>query len=47
MLTFESFSSEVVHPTLSSNLAIWRNTWTDSMQLAKDARAFIRENYGC
>ena len=47
VLTFESFSSEVVHPTLSSNLAIWRNTWTDSMQLAKDARAFIRENYGC
>lgn len=47
VLTFESFSSEVVHPTLSSNLAIWRNTWTDSMQLAKDARAFIRDNYGC
>ena len=47
VLTFESFSSKVVHPTLSSNLAIWRNTWTDSMQLAKDARAFIRENYGC
>jgi D-psicose/D-tagatose/L-ribulose 3-epimerase len=46
VLTFESFSSEVVHPTLSSNLAIWRNTWTDSMQLAKDARAFIRANYG-
>jgi D-psicose/D-tagatose/L-ribulose 3-epimerase len=36
-----------VHPTLSSNLAIWRNTWTDSMQLAKDARTFIRDNYGC
>jgi D-psicose/D-tagatose/L-ribulose 3-epimerase len=46
VLTFESFSSEVVHPTLSSNLAIWRNTWTDSMQLAKDARQFIRTNYG-
>jgi D-psicose/D-tagatose/L-ribulose 3-epimerase len=46
VLTFESFSSEVVHPTLSSNLAIWRNTWTDSMKLAKDARAFIRENFG-
>jgi D-psicose/D-tagatose/L-ribulose 3-epimerase len=47
VLTFESFSSEVVHPTLSSNLAIWRNTWTDSMQLAREARTFIRDNYGC
>ncbi|AKU14708.1 sugar phosphate isomerase/epimerase family protein [Luteipulveratus mongoliensis] len=46
VLTFESFSSEVVHPTLSSNLAIWRNTWTDSMQLALNARAFIRTHYG-
>jgi len=46
VLTFESFSSEVVHPTLSSSLAIWRNTWTDSMQLACDAREFIRTNYG-
>ncbi len=46
VLTFESFSSEVVHPTLSSNLAIWRNTWTDGMRLAKDARQFIRTNYG-
>jgi D-psicose/D-tagatose/L-ribulose 3-epimerase len=46
VLTFESFSSEVVHPTLSSNLAIWRNTWTDSMQLATDAREFIRSHYG-
>ncbi len=46
VLTFESFSSEVVHPTLSSNLAIWRNTWTDSMELARDAREFIRTHYG-
>ncbi len=46
VLTFESFSSEVVHPTLSSSLAIWRNTWTDSMQVARDAREFIRTNYG-
>ncbi|WP_411285825.1 sugar phosphate isomerase/epimerase family protein [Lapillicoccus sp.] len=46
VLTFESFSSEVVHPTLSANLAIWRNTWTDSMQLAKDAREFIHTHYG-
>ncbi|MEO7061053.1 MAG: TIM barrel protein [Lapillicoccus sp.] len=46
VLTFESFSSRVVHPTLSSNLAIWRDTWDDGMALAKDARAFIRTNYG-
>jgi D-psicose/D-tagatose/L-ribulose 3-epimerase len=45
-ITFESFSSEVVHPTLSNNLAIWRNLWTDSMALATGARAFIREHYG-
>ncbi|MDQ2756549.1 MAG: sugar phosphate isomerase/epimerase [Actinomycetota bacterium] len=46
VLTFESFSSKVVHPTLSSNLAIWRDTWDDSMALAKDARAFIRTGFG-
>ncbi|GAA1904253.1 sugar phosphate isomerase/epimerase family protein [Lapillicoccus jejuensis] len=45
-LTFESFSSRVVHPTLSSNLAIWRDTWDDSMALAVDAREFIRRGYG-
>ncbi|MBA3508044.1 MAG: sugar phosphate isomerase/epimerase [Betaproteobacteria bacterium] len=45
-ITFESFSSEVVHPTLSANLSIWRNLWTDSMALATGARAYIREYYG-
>lgn len=45
VMTFESFSSEVVHPTLSSNLAIWRNTWSDGMQLARSAREFIRTRY--
>ena len=45
-ITFESFSSEVVHPTLSANLSIWRNLWTDSMELATGARAYIREHYG-
>ncbi|MDQ6659293.1 MAG: sugar phosphate isomerase/epimerase [Actinomycetota bacterium] len=44
-ITFESFSSEVVHPTLSSALSIWRNLWDDSMELATGARAFIRQNY--
>lgn len=46
VLTFESFSSRVVHPTLSSNLAIWRDTWDDSMALAVDAREFIRRGFG-
>jgi len=44
-ITFESFSSEVVHPTLSSALSIWRNLWEDSMDLATGARAFLREHY--
>lgn len=45
-ITFESFSSEVVHPTLSTNLSIWRNLWDDGMELARGARVFIREQYG-
>ncbi len=45
-ITFESFSSEVVHPTLSSNLAIWRNLWSDSNALATGARSFLREHLG-
>jgi D-psicose/D-tagatose/L-ribulose 3-epimerase len=45
-ITFESFSSEVVHPTLSSNLAIWRNLWTDGRELADGARQFLRERLG-
>jgi D-psicose/D-tagatose/L-ribulose 3-epimerase len=45
-ITFESFSSAVVHPTLSSNLAIWRNLWKDSEDLARGARAFLREQWG-
>ncbi|WP_342023547.1 sugar phosphate isomerase/epimerase family protein [Arthrobacter citreus] len=42
VITFESFSSKVVHPTLSSTLAIWRNTWEDSYELASGARGFLR-----
>jgi D-psicose/D-tagatose/L-ribulose 3-epimerase len=45
-ITFESFSSEVVHPSLSSALSIWRNLWDDSRELATGAREFIRGNYG-
>lgn len=40
-ITFESFSSRVVMPELSTTLAIWRDLWDDSMDLAKHARAFI------
>jgi len=44
-VTFESFSSAVVHPTLSSVLSIWRDLWDDSRELAHGARAFLRENF--
>lgn len=40
-VTFESFSSAVVAPGLSTTLAIWRDTWTDSADLAQHAHAFI------
>jgi D-psicose/D-tagatose/L-ribulose 3-epimerase len=43
IVTFESFSSEVVHRTLSNDLAIWRNLWTDNDALARDALAFVKE----
>ena len=34
-VTFESFSSAVVHPDLSNNLAVWRNLWDDSEDLGR------------
>ena len=40
-ITFESFSSAVVDPTLSNTLAVWRNMWGDGMDLAVSARRFI------
>ncbi|MER8977119.1 MULTISPECIES: sugar phosphate isomerase/epimerase [unclassified Mesorhizobium] len=40
-LSFESFSSEIVDANLSRKTAIWRNLWTDNMELAKHARRFI------
>lgn len=39
-VTFESFSSEVVNPQLSSMLGIWRNLWSDSEDLCRHARQF-------
>ncbi|BFG75725.1 hypothetical protein PTKU46_37580 [Paraburkholderia terrae] len=41
VVTFESFSSAVVNEQLTNALAIWRNLWDDSMDLATHARAFI------
>ncbi len=42
-ITFESFSSAVVHPELSNQLAVWRNLWSDGDDLARHAKAFIAE----
>lgn len=41
-ITFESFSSAVVSPTLSSDLAIWRDLWSDGADLARHAHGFLR-----
>ncbi|HET7475227.1 MAG TPA: sugar phosphate isomerase/epimerase family protein [Dermatophilaceae bacterium] len=40
-ITFESFSSSVLAPGLSNDLAIWRNLWDDGGDLARRAHAFI------
>lgn len=40
-ITFESFSSAVLAPGLSNDLAIWRNLWTDGDDLARHAHRFI------
>ena len=42
-ITFESFSSAVVDADLSRTLRIWRNVWTDGMDLARQARRYIAE----
>jgi D-psicose/D-tagatose/L-ribulose 3-epimerase len=42
-VTFESFSSAVVHPSLSNTLAVWRNLWEDSRDLAAHAHAFMSQ----
>ena len=43
VITFESFSSTVVSPQLSNTLAIWRNLWHDSEDLARHAKAFMEQ----
>lgn len=40
-ITFESFSSAVVSPTLSNDLAIWRNLWDNGPALARHARTYL------
>ncbi len=40
-VVFESFSSAVVHPTLSNSLAVWRDLWSDGADLARHARQFL------
>ncbi|HTO81589.1 MAG TPA: sugar phosphate isomerase/epimerase [Methylomirabilota bacterium] len=44
-ITFESFSSAVVDPQLSNALAVWRNLWSDSDDLAAAAKRFIEEQW--
>lgn len=41
-VVFESFSSAVVDPVLSNALAVWRNLWNDSDDLARHALATMR-----
>lgn len=41
-IAFESFSTAVVHPSLSRSLAVWRNLWRDSDDLGAHANSFIR-----
>jgi D-psicose/D-tagatose/L-ribulose 3-epimerase len=40
-ITFESFSSAIVSPTLSNDLAIWRNLWNDGPALAQHAHTYM------
>jgi len=42
-VVFESFSSVVVDPELTSALGIWRNLWNDGADLAAHANRFIRD----
>ncbi|WP_449374450.1 sugar phosphate isomerase/epimerase family protein [Arthrobacter psychrolactophilus] len=43
VITFESFSSKVVHESLSNSLAIWRNLWEDNVELATTALSFMQQ----
>ena len=43
VITFESFSSAVVDHNLSNALSVWRNLWSDGMDLAQHARQFMAD----
>jgi D-psicose/D-tagatose/L-ribulose 3-epimerase len=43
VITFESFSSAVVDDNLSNALSVWRNLWSDGMDLARHARQFMAD----
>jgi D-psicose/D-tagatose/L-ribulose 3-epimerase len=45
VVAFESFSSAVVSPDLSTVLCIWRNMWDDGMDLAVSAREFVERRH--
>jgi D-psicose/D-tagatose/L-ribulose 3-epimerase len=40
-IALESFSSAVIDPGLSHRLAVWRDLWTDSADVAGHARRFV------
>jgi D-psicose/D-tagatose/L-ribulose 3-epimerase len=43
-ITFESFSSAVVAEGLSSDLAVWRDLWSDGEDLARRAHGFMTDH---
>lgn len=45
VVTFESFSSEVLDRDLSLRTAIWRTMWTDGRHLAEHARRFMQHGF--
>jgi len=44
-MTFESFSHTVIDRDLSITCGIWRDTWTDNVELARLAKAFIETQH--
>lgn len=44
-VTFESFSSTVVDKDLSITCGIWRNTWTDNVDVARHAKGYIEDRF--
>lgn len=43
-IVFESFSNAVVDEQLSRTLAVWRNMWSDSLDLGAHAHRFISDH---